>query len=110
MRKYATSQASPMVSVGNRMWKAMFSPNWARARRRVSSTAELIYDDAGRKAGHHRVLQETRRPGSRRGEPGSLRAHRPARAPAERPVSAREVGDLARRRRPDAGHVADAGQ
>jgi hypothetical protein len=39
MRKYATSQASPMVIVGNRMWKAMFSPNWARARRRVSSTA-----------------------------------------------------------------------
>src|SRR5688572_5679439 len=31
MRKYTSSQARPMVSVGNRIWKAILSPNWARA-------------------------------------------------------------------------------
>src|SRR5262245_3204601 len=31
-----------MVMVGNRIWKAMFSPNWTRASRRASSMG-LIY-------------------------------------------------------------------
>src|ERR1041384_6245414 len=42
MRKKTRIQASPMVIVGNRMWKAMLSPNWARASSRVSSTAATI--------------------------------------------------------------------
>jgi hypothetical protein len=39
MRNPSRYQASAIVNVGNRMWNPMFSPNWARARRRASSMA-----------------------------------------------------------------------
>ncbi len=39
MRKPSRYQASAIVNVGNMMWNPMFSPNWARARRRASSMA-----------------------------------------------------------------------
>ena len=40
-RRYTSTQARAMVMLGNRIWKAMFSPNWARARRSGSANMGL---------------------------------------------------------------------
>src|SRR5258707_15223703 len=42
-RKYTRYQASPMVSVGNRIWNAMLSPNCARASNRGSLPSIFLY-------------------------------------------------------------------
>src|SRR6185436_13280644 len=53
MRNTTSSQARPMVMVGNRIWKAMFSPNCARARRTASSIRELYRSEFGVRARIH---------------------------------------------------------
>src|SRR6188508_3034967 len=42
MRNPSRNQPSAMVSVGKRMWKPMFSPNWARARKTGSSMRRIV--------------------------------------------------------------------